>query len=1262
MPISFIRFFFILRTVFIFLLFCFQCSFAQNASIDSLDLLLSKETKNSNKLELLEDIVTVASNTDLKKALIYARQAVTLANNLQSDNWKPKFNEMKGSIHANLLELDSASHHFDKALSGYAAIDDKKGQATTLFKIGWVYKKGGALENAMQSDLKALRLMESINDIAGIAGAHTRISEDLYRQERYKESLEYALKNIEFCKKNDLNEELVYSYTNAGSATIGMHQPKKSFMYFDKALTLAKSLGFNAMNLCDFLNNRGNALKRLGKYSDAMIDYQEALTLSKQTNYRNASVTVIANLGEINLLTGNYPEALKYQLQTVNFQEEDKDLANLTENYGHISTIYEKMGNYPLALEYQKKARTMRDSTAKAESDKTMSNLLTQYETEKKESTIASQKTQLTQQRLVQWLSVGVAFLLLGFLFVGYRSYMARTKTNKLLAAKNQQNELLLKEIHHRVKNNLELVKSLIALQSAQLEDSATKDAMIASQNRVQSMGIIHQKLYQGENLGSIEMKDYFLNLGEGILDTFDADDKVKIECAMDRLELDVDTAVPIGLIVNELLTNALKYAFPEGANGNISISLSKSNPETLTLKVVDNGIGKTAGLAPKGTGFGSQLIKLLTQQLNGKMTEENQNGTSVLFHFKLHAACILLLFCLQLSFAQKPKTTLDSAVDWVTTNVTVYKDSTLAYQKAHKTLKAVLKNGDTSLIAQSYANLANWHSYHFYIFKTPDSILYYDKKALELYVSLKDTVKSIELQGNIISDYISRKQYNLAEKEAFKTIALCKASKNELSLALNYINLADIYTLTHNTVSAVQYADKGILLIKKLNNKEELGFAYSATIETYLQDKDYQKVLQQSNETIRIFKELGIGDNDILKAYNGRGSAYKNLGEYDKALKDFLYVLTEAKKLYGDAIGGGYAHYVGETYLAQENYEAALPYLNEGVTYAITFNEPNFLWRRYEALSNCLKHLNQYAEALKYNELAEVLKDSMHKETIKSLQSELLVKYETAQKDETITAQDSQIAQQRKTQLLYVGIAVLLALGLMGMYFSLKNIRKKRKTLQALNIELDSKNQQNELLLKEIHHRVKNNLELVKSLIALQSAQLENSTTKDAMIASQNRVQSMGIIHQKLYQGENLGSIEMKDYFLNLGEGILDTFDADDKVKIECAMDRLELDVDTAVPIGLIVNELLTNALKYAFPENAKGNISISLSKSNPETLTLKVVDNGIGKTAGLAPKGTGFGSQLIKLLTQQLNGEMKEENQNGTSVLFHFRLHTAA
>ncbi len=229
-------------------------------------------------------------------------------------------------------------------------------------------------------------------------------------------------------------------------------------------------------------------------------------------------------------------------------------------------------------------------------------------------------------------------------------------------------------------------------------------------------------------------------------------------------------------------------------------------------------------------------------------------------------------------------------------------------------------------------------------------------------------------------------------------------------------------------------------------------------------------------------------------------------------------------------------------------------------------------------------------------------------------------------------------------------------------MIISMNSIRKKKKALQALNQQLYAKNRQNELLMKEIHHRVKNNLEMVKSLIALQCAQMEDSTSKDAMLESQNRVQSMGIIHQKLYQGENLGSIEMKDYFVNLSEGILDAFDAEEKVKIECAMESLELDIDTAVPIGLIVNELLTNSLKYAFPEKSKGMVQISLSQPDPGILTLTVSDNGVGKIKGQKPLGTGFGSQLVDLLTRQLNGEMTEISETGTSTKFRFRITKAA
>ncbi len=205
--------------------------------------------------------------------------------------------------------------------------------------------------------------------------------------------------------------------------------------------------------------------------------------------------------------------------------------------------------------------------------------------------------------------------------------------TQASLLARNAENELLLKEIHHRVKNNLEVVSSLLALQSNQIDDENTKEAMLEGQNRVQSIGIVHQKLYQGKNLGAIEMKDYFINLSDSILDSFGAHKRVQVECVMNALNVDVDTAVPLGLIVNELLTNTIKYAFPDGRSGKVQIKLEQKSNGVLQMQISDNGVGK--GSTINGTGFGGQLISLLTQQLGGTMKEENSNGTHVFFEFK---------------------------------------------------------------------------------------------------------------------------------------------------------------------------------------------------------------------------------------------------------------------------------------------------------------------------------------------------------------------------------------------------------------------------------------------------------------------------------------------------------------------------------------------------------------------------------------------------------------------------------------------------
>ena len=567
-----------MKKVYLFFLLSVQFAYGQRTPFDSLNMKLTEAKSDTQKLSILEELVDVAFGTDMEKALEFAKQGVQLSDKTGNKNWQPKFYEMEGRMHANLMQLDSATAFLNKAMVGYLVVNDKKGQATTAFKIGWVYKKKGEIDKALDADLKGLRLMETLDDKEGTAGAYERVSDDLTRQGRLKEAMDYAQKAIDICKQNNLDNELLYALTNAGSVEIAGGNNKEALDYFNRALKSARALKFDEVAIADFTNNRGNALKRLGYYKEALADYQNCLSIAKKTNYNNAISASIANLGEVNLLMGNYKGALPYQLETVRLQEKDNDLSNIIENYLHVSTIYEHLGDYRSALVYHKKALLMRDSIASVRSDEAMSKMLTLYETKKKEATISSQQKEISSQQKVQWLGVGIVLLMAGFIIFGIITYRIRVKRSRLLATKNVENELLLKEIHHRVKNNLEVVSSLLALQSAQIDDLNTKEAMLEGQNRVRSIGIVHQKLYQGKNPGAIEMKDYFLNLSESILDSFGAEERVKIELAMENLDVDIDTAVPVGLIVNELLTNTIKYAFPKGCNGNVRIKLEKTN------------------------------------------------------------------------------------------------------------------------------------------------------------------------------------------------------------------------------------------------------------------------------------------------------------------------------------------------------------------------------------------------------------------------------------------------------------------------------------------------------------------------------------------------------------------------------------------------------------------------------------------------------------------------------------------------------------
>ena len=191
--------------------------------------------------------------------------------------------------------------------------------------------------------------------------------------------------------------------------------------------------------------------------------------------------------------------------------------------------------------------------------------------------------------------------------------------------------QVLMKEVHHRVKNNLQVISSLLDLQSLTITDSQASEAVIEGKNRVQSMALIHQNLYSEGNIKGIKTKEYISNLLQSLCDSYNiTNDKVKVNTQIDDLNLDLDTMIPLGLVLNELVSNSLKYAFKDGRQGELSIVL-KEEARHLLLKVSDNGAGYPEGMNTKESkSFGMKMIRAFAQKLKAKLDIYNNNGAVV--------------------------------------------------------------------------------------------------------------------------------------------------------------------------------------------------------------------------------------------------------------------------------------------------------------------------------------------------------------------------------------------------------------------------------------------------------------------------------------------------------------------------------------------------------------------------------------------------------------------------------------------------------
>ncbi|OHD66629.1 MAG: hypothetical protein A2176_05020 [Spirochaetes bacterium RBG_13_51_14] len=220
------------------------------------------------------------------------------------------------------------------------------------------------------------------------------------------------------------------------------------------------------------------------------------------------------------------------------------------------------------------------------------------------------------------------------------RDISERKHAEVKLIASLREKETLLKEIHHRVKNNLQIITSLLSLQSRNISDADLLRNFTDAQNRIRSMALVHERLYQSEDFGRINFRLYATELADDVMGSYAAvAQNIRLSIDVESLHLPIDCAIPSGLIITELLTNAIKHAFPGSWNGNpeIKIVFHRKEGDLVELKVVDNGVGIPDGVETGATGtLGLSLVPMLAKQLSGKTTLDRSGGTTWSIRFRM--------------------------------------------------------------------------------------------------------------------------------------------------------------------------------------------------------------------------------------------------------------------------------------------------------------------------------------------------------------------------------------------------------------------------------------------------------------------------------------------------------------------------------------------------------------------------------------------------------------------------------------------------
>lgn len=518
--------------------------------------------------------------------------------------------------------------------------------------------------------------------------------------------------------------------------------------------------------------------------------------------------------------------------------------------------------------------------------------------------------------------------------------------------------------------------------------------------------------------------------------------------------------------------------------------------------------------------------------------------------------------------------------------------------------------------------------------------------------------------------NYHLRGDYSPALDHYFKGLRLAETIPDTIQMGEIYNIIGGVYLNQGDNKNAFLYYNKSLQIQIKKNNALRIGRGYLNISNIYTAAKKYRKALQILDSSFINYSKANYEEGKAM-VYTTLPEIYIALHEEDSALnylyKAYDYLKTVNRTYYLPQLD----LQIGKILHARNKSNEALHYLNDGIAVSLFNHQNHELVALYLLKSEILNQLGDPKEAFQNYKLHKQYSDSVFNAASVKKQAEEALKYEFDRKQlkQEIIAQEE--ARTRKWLLLATSFIILVLL--IVFYYRYRLKQKANLLLEQTNLKLAEKNlliesktlelqvslNERELLLKEIHHRVKNNLQVISGLLELQKEELKEDGSKAAFDEGQSRIRSISLIHQNLYQNDKLGSIQFTTFANELIEQVKEVFETTgSELNIHLQLEDQLFDIDTAVPLGLILNELLTNSYKYATNKNKVNNVFVSIENKGNGEFVLNYSDSGPGLKNEADFEGANtLGLRLIKGLAQQLAGKASYHYQQGAVFKIQFK-----